>query len=137
MQPQNLTLRLKRVRRSKGFFFGAQLPGAWYQILTPIPWIAQSAQKGRGVMGCHTREQCSVQSWVDKYRTGSGSDRVEHPTGLVLLHFLRRLEFDVESLTRSLPLPVLNLSTHWKTFPYRFRLRAVPIHFLRKVDRVR
>ena len=31
---------------------------------------------------------------------------------LVLLHFLRRSEFYVESMTRSLPLPVLYLSTH-------------------------
>jgi len=29
--------------------------------------------------------------------------------GLDLLHFLRRSEFYVESMTRSLPLPVLNL----------------------------
>jgi hypothetical protein len=32
--------------------------------------------------------------------------------GLVLLHFLRRSEFYVESMTRSLPLPVLYWSTH-------------------------
>ena len=32
--------------------------------------------------------------------------------GLVLPHFLRRSELYVESMTRSLPLPVLNLSTH-------------------------
>jgi hypothetical protein len=55
-------------------------------------------------------------SWVDKYRTGSGSDRVEHSTGgLVLLPFLQRY-FEVESMIRSLPLPVLYLSTQrWRS----------------------
>jgi hypothetical protein len=41
--------------------------------------------------------------------------------GSVLLRFLRRSEFYVESMTRSLPLPVLYLSTPSKVFPYRFR----------------
>src|SRR5258705_12958191 len=57
-----------------------------------------------------TNERYSVQSRVDKYRTGSGSDRVEHSAWTC--YFLRHSEFYVEPLTRSLQLPVLNLSTH-------------------------
>src|SRR5258705_5701873 len=60
-------------------------------------------------MPSHTRERYSIRLWVDKYRTGSGSDRVEHSPWLVLLHCLRS-ELYVESMTRSLPLPVLYLS---------------------------
>jgi hypothetical protein len=36
----------------------------------------------RGGLPGYRWERYSVQSWVDKFRTGSGSDRVEHSDGL-------------------------------------------------------
>ena len=60
-------------------------------------------------MRCHTKERYSAQSWVDKYRTGSGSDRVEHSAPLGLAKFFTPLAVLGWVMTRSLPLPVLIL----------------------------
>ena len=84
----------------------------------------------RGGMRCHTRELYNVQSWVDKYRTGSGRDRVMGSTQTYERHKSVAKPNPAECSTRSLPpphagcprgdpgpLPVLYLSTHRKTFP--------------------
>ena len=47
--------------------------------------------------------------WGDKCRTGSDSDRIQHATCFATLH---TLALQVESLIRSLSLPVLHLSPH-------------------------
>src|SRR5512132_657152 len=68
------------------------------------------AQKVRGGIRCHQVEM-NFGLVVDKYKTGSGSDRVEHPAGLGLaitfygaLKVLRCVHDPVASA------PVLNLS---------------------------
>src|SRR5258705_2537242 len=51
-----------------------------------------------------------LRSWVDKYRTGSGSDRVQHSARLGLATLFTPLGVYVDSTTRSVPLPDLHLS---------------------------
>ena len=82
----------------------------------------------RGGMRCHTRELYNVQSWVDKYRTGSGRDRVMGSTQTYERHKSVAKPNPAECSTRSLPpphagcprgdpgpLPVLHLSTQRRT----------------------
>src|SRR5258705_1280406 len=56
-----------------------------------------------------------LQSGVDKCRTGSCRDRVEHSTRFGPAKPLSSSELYVESVSRSLPLPVLNSPIHRKT----------------------
>ena len=58
-----------------------------------------------------TRSKRRVLQWVDKCRTGSGSDRVLGSTYIPDLK-ARQDHVQLEGMTRSLPLPVLHLLAH-------------------------